>query len=84
MLIGYSTSTSMNQRIELNPDVCGGRPVVQGTRITVDTILGYLSSGDKESDILESHPNLTREDILSCLEFARRVGSVRSVSHAAA
>ncbi len=74
----------MTNRIELNPDVCGGRPVVRGTRITVDTILGYLSSGDAISDILEGHPTLIQEDILACLEYARRIGAARSVSLAAA
>lgn len=74
----------MIQRIELNPEVCGGRAVVRGTRITVETILGYLSAGDSINDVLEAHPNITKEDVLACLEFAQRVGSARSFSLAAA
>jgi len=74
----------MSDRIELNPEVCGGRPVIRGTRITVDTVLGYLSAGDGVEDILEGHPNLTRDDVLACLEFARRLGALHSVSLAAA
>lgn len=74
----------MKQRIELNPGVCGGRPVIRGTRITVDTVLGYLSAGDRVEDVLEGHPNLIREDVLACLEFARRLSATHSVSLAAA
>jgi uncharacterized protein (DUF433 family) len=74
----------MITRIELNPDVCGGRAVIQGTRITVETVIGYLSAGDSISDVLEAHPNLSKEDVLACLEFAQRVGSARSLSLAAA
>ena len=74
----------MNTRIELNPDVCGGRAIIRGTRITVETVLGYLSAGDSISDVLEAHPNLSKEDVLACLEFAQRVGSARSLSLAAA
>jgi len=74
----------MNTRIELNPDVCGGRAVIRGTRITVETVLGYLSAGDSINDVMEAHPNLSKEDVLACLEFAQRFGSARSLSLAAA
>jgi uncharacterized protein (DUF433 family) len=79
-----STVPTMGERIELNPEVCGGRAVVRGTRITVETILGYLSAGDSINDVLEAHPNLTKEDVLACLGFAQRVGAARSLSLAAA
>lgn len=71
-------------KIEINPEVCNGKAVIRGTRVTVETILGYLSAGDNVADILEGHPNLTKEDILACLDYARRVGSARSVTLAAA
>jgi uncharacterized protein (DUF433 family) len=74
----------MNTRIELNPDVCGGRAVIRGTRITVETVLGYLSAGDSINEVMEAHPNLSKEDVLACLEFAQRIGSARSLSLAAA
>ena len=74
----------MNIRIELNPDVCGGRAVIRGTRITVETVLGYLSAGDSINDVMEAHPNLSKEDVLACLEFAQRIGSARALSLAAA
>jgi uncharacterized protein (DUF433 family) len=68
----------MNSRIEISPEVCGGRPVVHGTRITVDTVLSYLSAGDSVEDVLEAHPRLTKEDVLSCIDYARKIASARS------
>ena len=74
----------LSEKIEIDPEVCNGKAVVRGTRITVETILGYLSAGDAVPDVLAGHPNLTRQDVLACLDFARRVGAARSVTLAAA
>jgi uncharacterized protein (DUF433 family) len=71
-------------KIEIDPAICNGKPVVAGTRVTVETILEFLSSGDSADDILIGYPGLTREDIFACLDYARRLGAVRSVSMAAA
>ena len=68
----------MSPRIEITPDICNGRPVVRGTRITVDTILSYLSAGDSIEEILEAHPNLERADILACIDYARSLSKARS------
>jgi uncharacterized protein (DUF433 family) len=68
----------MISRIELNPDICNGRPVIRGTRITVETILGYLSAGDSADDVLQAHPGLEMADVLACIDYARRVTSARS------
>lgn len=68
----------MKERIEINPEICNGKPVIHGTRITVDTVLAYLSAGDSVEDVLVAHPQLERLDILSCLDFARRVSAARS------
>jgi uncharacterized protein (DUF433 family) len=65
-------------RIEINPAVCNGKPVVKGTRVTVQAVLSYLSSGDSVEDVLRGHPRLTREDVLACLDYARRLGEVHS------
>ena len=70
------------QRIEINADVCNGKPVVRGTRITVDTVLGHLSAGDSISEILLGFPSLTESDVLACIDYARRVGSARSLAAA--
>ena len=65
-------------RIEVHPDICNGKPVVQGTRISVVTILSHLSAGDNFEDILEAFPRLKKEDISACLDYAARLGDVHS------
>jgi len=59
-----------NPLIQSDPDVMLGKPVVRGTRITVETILRKLSCGESIEQILESHPRLTREAVLAALDFA--------------
>ncbi|MBL8028389.1 MAG: DUF433 domain-containing protein [Fibrobacteres bacterium] len=56
--------------IEMNPAVMTGKPVIKGTRITVDIILRKLSSGATVEEILEDYPNLTIESILAAESFA--------------
>jgi len=65
-------------RIEVAVDVCNGKPVIKGTRITVGTILGYLSSGDSIEDILKAYPSLTQDDVLACFDYARRVSDAHT------
>lgn len=60
-------------RITIDPDVCNGKPVVRGLRITVETVLGHLSAGDSADDILAAFPMLEREDIGACLAFASKL-----------
>lgn len=57
-------------RIEVNPKVMMGKPVVKGTRITVESILEKLSAGETEDDIIVAHPHLTKENIKAALLFA--------------
>ena len=57
-------------RITINPDICNGKPVVRNLRITVETILQYLSAGDSTEDILNAYPFLEKEDIQACIYFA--------------
>jgi len=60
----------MSERIVIDAAVCSGRPVVRGTRITVQTILEFLGAGDSIEDVLEEYPSLSREDILACLSYS--------------
>jgi len=60
-------------RITVNPEICNGKPIVRGLRITVSTILDYLAAGEIISNILDAYPVLEKEDILACLEYAKRV-----------
>ena len=63
----------MPERITIHPDVCNGRPVVRGTRIAVQTVLEFLGAGDSVEDVLEEYPDLTREDVQACLNYASRL-----------
>jgi uncharacterized protein (DUF433 family) len=58
----------MIDRIVIDPDICNGRPVVSGTRITAQTILEFLAAGDSTEDVLAEYPALTREDVQACLD----------------
>ena len=58
------------ERIVSNPDILVGKPSIKGTRISVELILGWLANGWTHEMILESYPQLTREDILAALAFA--------------
>lgn len=60
-------------RIVLDPAVLAGKPVVRGTRLSVEFVIGLMADGWKETDILENYPGLTREDIAACLAYARDV-----------
>jgi uncharacterized protein (DUF433 family) len=59
----------MEPHIVINPDVCNGRPVIQGTRITAQTVLDFLAAGDSVEDVLEEYPSLTREDVQACIRY---------------
>jgi uncharacterized protein (DUF433 family) len=61
------------QRITVNPDIFGGKPIVRGRRLAVEHVLGMLAAGDTAEDLLAAYPWLERVDILACLVYARRV-----------
>ena len=58
-------------RIVLDPQILTGKPVISGTRLSVDFIIGLMADGWAEADILRNYPGLTREDINACLAYAR-------------
>lgn len=60
----------VNDRIEINPAVLQGKPVVRGTRIPVEGILRKLSEGATEDGLLDAWPRLTRDDIQAALRYA--------------
>ena len=66
------TEDKLLNRIEINPKVMVGKPVIKGTRITVEYILNLLAHGATIDEILEEYKHLTREDIFACLLFASR------------
>jgi uncharacterized protein (DUF433 family) len=60
----------VTNRIEINPAVMLGKPVIRGTRIPVELILRKLSEGATEADLLDAYPRLTPEDIRAALAYA--------------
>jgi len=57
-------------RIVIDPAVLAGKPIVRGTRLAVEFIVGLLGQNWSEADILRNYPNLTHEDIAACLQYA--------------
>lgn len=58
------------ERIEINPKVMMGKPVIRGTRLTVELILRKLSEGATEKELLEAYPRLTLKDIKAAIRYA--------------
>ena len=61
---------TITDRIEINPKVMMGKPVIRGTRITVELILRKLSEGASVAELLEAYPKLTPEDIQAAIGYA--------------
>ena len=62
--------TNIYKNIVADEEVCDGRPTIEGTRITVKTIIGHLLEGDSEEVVLKGFPRLTKEDIATIKEYA--------------
>jgi uncharacterized protein (DUF433 family) len=60
----------MFDRITSNPEILGGKPIVRGTRVSVELILEWVASGATRDQILRQHPHLTSEDIEQALGYA--------------
>ncbi len=67
------TDPHWQNRIALDPKVLVGKPVVRGTRLSVEFVVGLMASGWTETQILENYPGLTRDDIAACLRYAHRL-----------
>ncbi len=65
----------IQDRIDINPKVMLGKPVIRGTRIPVELILRKLAEGATEADLLESYPHLTTEDIRAAITYCRHSGA---------
>ena len=60
-------------KIIIDPNICNGLPTIQGTRITAQTVLEFLSAGDSIEAVLEEYPTLAREDVLACFAYSARL-----------
>lgn len=58
------------RRIVANPEILGGKPIVEGTRLSVEHILGLLAHGMTQNEIVESYPELTLDDIKAAVQYA--------------
>ncbi len=70
-------------RITINPVQLDGKPCIRGLRISVQTVLEFLSAGNTAEEIIEQYPLLTNEDISACLQYAAKI-SGREISYQAA
>ena len=66
-------SKQLKHRIVMQPGILGGKPVIRGTRISVEHLLGVLSSGMSQDDVLADYPHLSREDLLAALHYAENL-----------
>ncbi|MEC5166267.1 uncharacterized protein (DUF433 family) [Flavobacterium sp. PL11] len=60
----------ITDRITVDSEICNGKPIIRNKRITVQTILEFLSAGESQEEILRQYPSLEKEDIYACLKFA--------------
>ena len=58
-------------RIALAPDVLAGKPVIRGTRLSVEFVIGLMAEEWSEADILANYPGVKHDDIIACLAYAR-------------
>lgn len=61
------------KRITVDPKIFGGKPIVRGMRVSVETVVSLLSQGETVEAILKDYPGLTREDVRACLAYAHAV-----------
>lgn len=76
--------TTEHPRIALDPKVLAGKPVIRGTRISVEFVIGLMVDGWTEADILAHYPSITHEDVIACLAYARDTLSSERVFPSAA
>lgn len=74
-------ANKVHKRITSNPDILLGKPVIKGTRISVELILKKLSEGTTVTELLEAYPNLSEKDISAALDYASDVISNETVAN---
>lgn len=74
----------MKSRIQIDPNICHGKPVIRGTRVLVSTILGAMAGGDAIPQILEDYPSITEEDVRAALGFAGEISRYEEFPYEAA
>jgi uncharacterized protein (DUF433 family) len=65
----------MNSRVQIDPLICHGKPVIKNTRVLISNILSDLASGASDKEIIENYPSLTNEDIKAALDFGSELAN---------
>ena len=71
----YMDEKQLIDRITVNPEIFGGKPIIRGKRLAVEHVLGMLAAGDTPATILEGYDWMQAEDIQACLLYAHRMVS---------
>lgn len=79
MMDGKGEQGTWRQRIVSTPEVLSGKPRIDGTRIPVALILGYLAAGNTTDEIVKEFPDLTPADVAACLDYARDLAEYQIV-----
>lgn len=78
MTTAAPTTASLLSRITIDGNICHGKPVIRGLRYPVETLLEYLAGGDSFETVLAEFPDLEREDLQACMEFAAQSLKLKS------
>jgi len=73
-----SSEDALLSRITIDPEICHGKPAIRHLRYPVVSMLEYLAAGDSFEDLLEEFPDLERDDLRACLDFAARSLKLKS------
>jgi len=76
--------TTEQPRITIDPKVLAGKPIIRGTRLSVEFVIGLMAEGWSEADILANYSGITHDDIIACLAYARDTLSSERVFPSAA
>ena len=71
------------KRVIIDPNICGGKPIIRGLRFPVSRLLGLLAAGETPDSILKSYPYLEKEDILEALQYASFLADEQIIEFAA-
>ena len=75
---------TVHSGIAIAPDVLVGKPVIRGTRLSVEFVIGLMADGWSEADILGTYPGVTHDDLIACQAYARHALSSEKVFPSAA
>ena len=76
---GLSAMNTLLERVTINPEICGGKPCIKGTRIWVSLILDFLADGMSEAELLAEYPGLVHEDVLAAIAYGAEAARERVV-----